>query len=69
MQVLAHAFVEPLECRHERLGHVTPAERPEAAATIRQFTGDRCCQQPLVLVGGQKVTHSFCSTARTALMN
>ncbi len=33
----AHAGFEALECRHERFGHVAPAERAEAAARIGQF--------------------------------
>jgi hypothetical protein len=34
MQVLFHARFESLECRHQRLGDVAPAERAEAPALV-----------------------------------
>ena len=36
-QDVAHALLEPIERRHQRLGHVAPAERAEAAARVREL--------------------------------
>ena len=40
-QVGAHALLEPVERRHQRLGHVAPAERAEAAALVGKRAAQR----------------------------
>ena len=69
VQVLAHAGLETLERRHQRLGDVAPAERTEAAAFVRQFAGDHCLQQRRGFVRLDQGCHAFFSTARAVLIN
>ena len=42
----AHAALEALERRDQRLGHIAAAERAEAAARIRETAGDQLGEQP-----------------------
>src|SRR6185437_3509561 len=46
VQVLAHAALQALERRDQGLGDVAPAERPEAAALVRQAPGGERGAQP-----------------------
>src|SRR5262249_10116176 len=73
MKMLAHAALQALERRDERLGHVTPAERAEAAARVGKFTVEQRCEQHFGV--GQSGSHTGSSlrlvaaAARAAAVN
>ena len=67
-QVGAHALLEPVERRHQRLGHVAAAERPVAAARVGKRAAQRLRQQRLAVdLQGLGSHRRFSSTDRAAL--